>query len=279
MLSATQLLTWKRKKKGTETIEGLYLDMHHVLEEDSHHVMEKESLFRENFGVSNVKRPRFEELNHESLIAEQGYSLKRRCLSLFTWRPTNKIGRSSKQMYGSNVVEVQGRFKLEPIENANAEIIEKMGLSSELETMGGLEMNLYNQFNAWNFPFKGPLQVLYECGIYNIFLPRSEVPAGWRSNNKRMGSTITFNVPSLPNLMIQALKIYIVFACEYDKTNWDLKYDYITVNNMTKGLKWSYSPFFICIPPVDGMVVLYECGIYNILLPRSEVPAGLVQQQ
>ncbi|KAH7867177.1 hypothetical protein Vadar_030013 [Vaccinium darrowii] len=106
-------------------------------------------------------------------------------------------------MYGSNVVEVQGRFKLEPIENANAEIIEKMGLSSELETMGGLEMNLYNQFNAWNFPFKGPLQ---------------------------------------------AITTYAIMLAIKSTTD-------VAVNNMTKGLKWAYSPFFICIPPVYSMAV------------------------
>lgn len=111
--------------QGTETIEGLYLDMHHVLEEDSHHVLETDTRLRENFGFSNVKRPRFEELNHESLSSEQGYSLKRRCLSLFIWRSTNNVGRSSDQvglrtdaftrmhnlkLLQLNNVEIKGRY-------------------------------------------------------------------------------------------------------------------------------------------------------------------------
>ncbi|KAH7847891.1 hypothetical protein Vadar_031367 [Vaccinium darrowii] len=183
--------------------------MDQVLEEDSHHLLKK----------------------------EEEYSLKQH------WsigRPTNNVGRSSNQ--GCPVVKVQGMFKLQPIGNADAEIINEMGLSSELENMGSLE-------------------VLYECGICNIFLPRSEVPTGWRSSNKRMGSSLTFNVPSLPNLKIQALKIYVVFddlRVVFDHLAWKFhcfvkEYDYITVNNVTKGVKWAYSPLFRCIPS-GGMV-------------------------
>ncbi|KAG5549702.1 hypothetical protein RHGRI_014862 [Rhododendron griersonianum] len=585
------------EKIGTETIEGLYLDMHHVLEEDSHHVLETDTRLRENFGFSNVKRPRFEELNHGSLSSEQGYSLKRRCLSLFIWHSTNNVGRSSDQvglrtdaftrmhnlkllqlnnveikgryanfpgglrcltwhgfhltsipaefslkrlvsldlryskleqvwkgemfltslkilnlshshglkntpkftglpnleklvlkycislvevhgsigeleslvllnlrgcknlkklpseighltsleklilsgcskldqlpaelgqmksitvlhadgisqdigeegswtslvwslvlkpgkspktlpslsgslvelslsncslssddlvkclgslsvlkdlnlsenpisslpesiksltvlqslnlsectklqslpelsmslerlnvsncssletmtnlpnllrsldlnMYGCNVVEVKGMFKLEPFGNAAAEIINEMGLSSELETIGSLEMELCNPlYDAFASIKKGPLQVLYECGIYNMFLPRSEVPAGWCNNNKRMGSSITFILPSLPNLKIQALKIYVVFACfrDYDKITHANVFDYITLNNMTKGLKWAYSPLFKCIPPDDGMMVwLSHWKIGNRLILEAgdevNVSAGL----
>ncbi|KAH7866747.1 hypothetical protein Vadar_024377 [Vaccinium darrowii] len=90
-----------------------------------------------------------------------------------------------------------------------------MGLSSELETLGSLEVvELYNPLrDTITSRKKGSLKVLYECGIYNMFLLRSEVPAGWGSNNKRTGSSITFNVPSLPNIKIQALKIHIVYPC------------------------------------------------------------------
>ncbi|KAH7833384.1 hypothetical protein Vadar_005772 [Vaccinium darrowii] len=149
----------QRRSMGTETIEGLYLDMHHVLEEDSHHVMEKDSLFKENFGISKVKRPRFEELNHGSSIAEYGYSLKRHCLSLFQWRPTNKIERSADQS-GGKIVEIKGMFKLEPLGNVDPEIISEMGLSSELETMRNLEMVEFQDidFEVYESQKKGPLQ-------------------------------------------------------------------------------------------------------------------------
>ncbi|KAH7839122.1 hypothetical protein Vadar_022526 [Vaccinium darrowii] len=56
------------EKTGTETIEGLCLDMDQVLEEDSHHLLKK----------------------------EEEYSLKQH------WsigRPTNNVGRSSNQSF------------------------------------------------------------------------------------------------------------------------------------------------------------------------------------
>ncbi|KAG5549705.1 hypothetical protein RHGRI_014865 [Rhododendron griersonianum] len=585
------------EKIGTETIEGLYLDMHHVLEEDSHHLLETDTRLRENFGFSNVKRPRFQELNHESLSSEQGYSLIRHFLSLFIWRSTNNVGRSSDQaglrtdafttmrnlkllqlsnveikgryanfprglrcltwhgfpltsiptefflkrlvsldlryskleqvwkgemfltslkilnlshshglkntpkftglpnleklvlkycislvevdesigeleslvllnlrgcknlkklpseighltsleklilsgcskldqlpaelghmksitvlhadgisqdigeegswtslvwslvlkpgkspktlpslpgslvelslsncylssddlakclgslsvlkdldlsenpisslpvsikglaflqslnlryctrlrslpelpmtlqklnvfhcrslktitnlpnllrsldlnISGCKVVEVQGMFKLEPIGNVDAEIINEMGLSSEVEAMGSLEVELYNPLYAsYRSVMKGSLQVLHECGIYNIFLPRSEVPAGWCSSYKRTGSSITFNVPSLPNLKIQALKISVVFACfgDPDMTCLAIRYNYITLNNITKGLKWAYSPLFRCVHRDNGMMVwLSHWMIGNQIIleagDEANVSAGL----
>ncbi|KAG5549708.1 hypothetical protein RHGRI_014868 [Rhododendron griersonianum] len=117
-------------------------------------------------------------------------------------------------------------FKLDLFGNVDAEIINEMGLSSELETMGSLEVELCN-------PFFGAFASVKRT-----------------VNNKRMGSSITFIVPSLPNLKIQALKVYVVLACfrDYDKICWAIDFDCITLNNVTKGLKWAYRPLFRCIP-------------------------------
>ncbi|KAH7846425.1 hypothetical protein Vadar_013959 [Vaccinium darrowii] len=169
-------------------------------------------------------------------------------------------------MKGCPVVEVQGMFKLQPIGNVDEEIINEMGLSSELENMGSLEVKLRNPlYDAFGSIKKGTLQVLYECGICNIFLPRSEVPASWCSSNEGMGSSITFNVPSLPNLKIQALKIYVVFDSIKILYCFIKEYDYITLNNVTKGVKWAYSPLFRCIPRY-GMVWLSHWKIGNQLI-------------
>ncbi|KAH7845231.1 hypothetical protein Vadar_023066 [Vaccinium darrowii] len=157
-------------------------------------------------------------------------------------------------MLHCNIVEVQGMFKVEPIGNGDAEIINLLGLSSELETIKSLEVILFNPYCV-RVDEKSPLQVLYECGICNIFLPRSEVPTSWCSSNKTMGSSITFNLPSLPNLKIQALKIYVVFgrSIDYDPKKWPEFHYYLTLNNITKGLKWAYSPWIRSIPPDDGI--------------------------
>ncbi|KAH7845638.1 hypothetical protein Vadar_004267 [Vaccinium darrowii] len=65
-------------------------------------------------------------------------------------------------------------FKVEPIGNVDVEIINLLGLSSELETIKSLEVILFNPYCV-QIDKKSPPQVLYECGIYNIFLPRSEI--------------------------------------------------------------------------------------------------------
>ncbi|XP_058216138.1 disease resistance protein RPV1-like isoform X2 [Rhododendron vialii] len=197
------------------------------------------------------------------------------CRSLKTITNLPNLLRSlSLDIEGSKVVEVQGMFKLEPIGNVDAEIINEMGLSSELEAMGSLEVEFYSPLHAGESVMKGPLQVLHECGIYNIFLPRSEVPAGWCSScYKRTGSSITFNVSSLPNLKIQALKIYVVFACLHCR-NYGYSFDNITLNNVTKGLKWAYSPLFSLIQRDNGMIVWlshWKIGNQIILEAGDEV--------
>lgn len=85
-----------------------------------------------------------------------------------------------------------------------------------------------------------------------------------------MGSSIKFNVPSLPNLKIQALKIYVVYDqfLGLQLHCFVKEYDYITLNNVTKGVKWAYTPLFRCIPPYNapGMVWLSHWKIGNPLI-------------
>ena len=58
--------------QGTKTIEGLYLDMH---------VLENSGWFNRTFATRDTKRPCFKEHNGVLLLADQGNSLKRHCLS------------------------------------------------------------------------------------------------------------------------------------------------------------------------------------------------------
>ncbi|CAL5340896.1 unnamed protein product [Camellia sinensis] len=78
-----------RDKTGIDSIEGLFLDMH-VLGEDNCSMT--------SFGVNNAKRPRFEELSDKSLLADQGNSLKRHCFGFFSWHPINIGVRNSNQV-------------------------------------------------------------------------------------------------------------------------------------------------------------------------------------
>ncbi|XP_028106537.1 disease resistance protein RPP2B-like [Camellia sinensis] len=163
------------------------------------------------------------------------------------------------------LVEVQGMFKLEPIGNAGAEVINKLGLV-DLESMGSLEVELLN--NMTSTRKKGPLQGLYECGIYSIFVPGNEVP-GWCSN-KGKGSSISFNVPLVLNLKIVALNIYIVYAFANDISLASHQFDYIKINNKTKGLKWTYSPMFRGIPDDNSMIWFSHWEIGHLLMEGGD---------
>ncbi|CAL5340923.1 unnamed protein product [Camellia sinensis] len=163
------------------------------------------------------------------------------------------------------LVEVQGMFKLEPIGNAGAEVINKLGLV-DLESMGSLEVELLN--NMTSTRKKGPLQGLYECGIYSIFVPGNEVP-GWCSN-KGKGSSISFNVPLVLNLKIVALNVYIVYAFANDISLASHQFDYIKINNKTKGLKWTYSPMFRGIPDDNSMIWFSHWEIGHLLMEGGD---------
>ncbi|THG12083.1 hypothetical protein TEA_027175 [Camellia sinensis var. sinensis] len=65
------------------------------------------------------------------------------------------------------LVEVQGMFKLEPIGNAGAEMINKLGLV-DLESMGSLEVELLNNMTFTRK--KGPLQVLCVCVCVCVYV-------------------------------------------------------------------------------------------------------------
>ncbi|THG19832.1 hypothetical protein TEA_017659 [Camellia sinensis var. sinensis] len=146
------------------------------------------------------------------------------------------------------LVEVQGMFKLEPIGNAGAEMINKLGLV-DLESMGSLEG-------------------LYECGIYSIFVPGNEVP-GWCSN-KRKGSSISFNVPLVLNLKIVALNVYIVYAFANDISLESYQSEHIKINNKTKGLRWNYSPMFRGIPDDNSMIWFSHWEIGHLLMEGGD---------
>ncbi|CAL5340862.1 unnamed protein product [Camellia sinensis] len=147
------------------------------------------------------------------------------------------------------LVEVQGMFKLEPIGNAGAEMIYNLGLV-DLESMGSLDG-------------------LYECGIYSICVPGNEVP-GWCSN-KRKGSSISFNVPLVPNLKIIALNVYIVYAfANYISLASSYQFDYIKISNKTKGLKWTYSPMFSGTPDDNTMIWFSRWEIGRLLMEGGD---------
>ncbi|CAL5378150.1 unnamed protein product [Camellia sinensis] len=143
-----------------------------------------------------------------------------------------------------NLIEVQGLFKLVPIVNIDIQMMNNLGLCN-LEVIGKIEVELFN--NMIISKRKLPLQGLYEFNIFSTLLLGSEVPRWF--DIKSTGSSINFNVPSLPEFKIQGLNICIVYAHANQRSDdprtkrWNEFY--IKTSNKTKYLKWTYSPTFI----------------------------------
>ncbi|CAL5401821.1 unnamed protein product [Camellia sinensis] len=170
-----------------------------------------------------------------------------------------------------SLVEIQGLFKLVPIKNINAEMLNNMGWFN-LEAMGKVEVTLFNVMTIRTV--KVPRQGLYEFIIFNTFLPGNEVPS-WFSN-KSTGSSICLNVPSLPNLKIRGLNVCVVYEQTYAKYD-DRRNEYwdnifIRTSNKTKGFKWIYSPTFVGLPKDnEHMIWLSHWKIGNQLEGGDEV--------
>ncbi|KAM5562884.1 hypothetical protein ABKV19_017856 [Rosa sericea] len=161
----------------------------------------------------------------------------------------------SRSTWGSNhnLVEVQGLFKMEPIEIVDTEMLKLLSLGN-LETLENILMVNSEFFSQW----KGthPVQGLYEDGIFSTFLPGDEVPGQF--SHRSRGSSVSFTVPLLPNLNIRGLNVFSVIAQSNNNDSDPLtnivnidgsRYRTITVvMNKSKGLKWIHGPQLSGVP-------------------------------
>ncbi|THF96836.1 hypothetical protein TEA_022330 [Camellia sinensis var. sinensis] len=126
-------------------------------------------------------------------------------------------------------------------------------------------------------------QGLYEFGIFSTSLPGNEIP-GWFSH-KAKGHTISFSVPSQPNLKMQGFNACFVYSRSRDKKyrfwsesksrNWSSYF--IKISNKTRGLKWVYSPTFLGIPGArEDMTWLSHWKFENQLGVGDEVSVSVV---
>ncbi|KAL6289851.1 hypothetical protein ACE6H2_007361 [Prunus campanulata] len=148
-----------------------------------------------------------------------------------------------------NLVEWEGRYKVEPIGRVDVDMINLLGLCN-LESMAPIRIQK---------PFssaidRSPVQGLYERGIFSTFFGGNEVPVQF--SHKSRGSSISFTVPLLDNHRIKGLIVCAVYASsgsDFPYDRWKgIQYIYrhmITrVRNKSKGLKWYYKPSFYGIP-------------------------------
>ncbi|XP_059310756.1 disease resistance protein RPP2B-like [Lycium ferocissimum] len=152
--------------------------------------------------------------------------------------------------YCGKLKEVQELFKLKPIENCDSNLTSMFSLVDS-EILIKVHVNLYNFLTLTRW--KGPIQGLYEFGIFSISLPINEMPQTF--TYRSTGNPIHFNVPSVPHLHIHSLNICIIYKnsdisiINHEDGFWNE--NRITINNKTKDLNWTYSPVIMGIPYHD----------------------------
>ncbi|KAJ8572687.1 hypothetical protein K7X08_009198 [Anisodus acutangulus] len=107
------------------------------------------------------------------------------------------------------LTDMEGSFKLEVMGG-----IEKTMKSLELsmlDSAGSFEVKLYN--NSTDTESRGPVKVVFEKGMISIFLPGSKVP-NWFCY-KSAGATLSFTVPSPPDLKIQGITVCSVYTIDW----------------------------------------------------------------
>ncbi|KAJ8572697.1 hypothetical protein K7X08_009208 [Anisodus acutangulus] len=111
------------------------------------------------------------------------------------------------------LTDMEGSFKLEVMGG-----IEKTMKSLELsmlDSAGSFEVKLYN--NSTDTESRGPVKVVFEKGMISIFLPGSKVP-NWFCY-KSAGATLSFTVPSPPDLKIQGITVCSVYTIDWKPKN------------------------------------------------------------
>ncbi|XP_055816433.1 disease resistance protein RPV1-like [Solanum dulcamara] len=165
-----------------------------------------------------------------------------------------------------NLVEVEGVFKLEPLENVDAQVLDNMGISNLEPIMKSAMVSLVfgRAYNAGRIrneypsfvqdditslfslsPKKLPPQILYHRGVFSTFLPGESVP-NWFSYKFTDAADVYCTLPNNngnSHRVINGLSICFVYKCPEAYTNVGL-YDgpAIWVRNQTKDLNWALYP-------------------------------------
>ena len=88
-----------------------------------------------------------------------------------------------------------------------------------------------------------------------------------------MGSSISFTVPSLPNLKIRGLNVCIVYARSNDHHHANFHDFYVKISNKSKGIDWIYDPTFY---GNEDMLWLSHWKIINQVEHGDEVDISMI---
>ncbi|KAB2634099.1 TMV resistance protein N-like [Pyrus ussuriensis x Pyrus communis] len=172
------------------------------------------------------------------------------CISLRKIKYLHHEQRSERCYVASNhnLVEWEHRYKIEPIDRVDVEIIKLLGLCN-LESMPAVGMH---NPHAATGQKEVPVQGLYQYGIFSTFFAGNEVPG--RFNYKSTKSSISFIVPLLlASHRIRGLNIFATYAKAGNYIDASPLFHPIPilltkVSNKSKDLKWIYRPEFYGIP-------------------------------
>ncbi|KAM7514919.1 hypothetical protein LguiA_004502 [Lonicera macranthoides] len=181
-----------------------------------------------------------------------------------------------------DLLEHEEIFKLKHLVKVEREMLNNLGLFN-MELIKNLVVRL-----AFPFSFRTiagsvdyhtrdlPIQGLYELGIFSTFLPKTEAPSWCNELNK--GSSISFIVPSYPNLWIQGMNVCGVYALSNRLETWFPPPIVTKITNKTKDLNWIYMPWSLGIPAEDGeeLVWLSHWKFGNHMESGDEVIISIV---
>ncbi|CAN4108229.1 unnamed protein product [Withania somnifera] len=189
----------------------------------------------------------------------------------------------------NKLVEVEGVFKLEPLENADAQVLANMGISNLEPIKSTIMVSLvfgrlnnaakvgkeYPSFVQDDIaslfslsPKKFPPQILYHCGVSSTFLPGDSV-LNWFSYKFKDAAEEYCTLPNNVDRqgVINGLSICFVYRCPDAYTNHGL-YDgpAIWLRNETKDLEGALYPAWFGLPEDDesGMMWLSYWKVENM---------------
>ncbi|XP_019054002.1 PREDICTED: TMV resistance protein N-like [Nelumbo nucifera] len=154
-------------------------------------------------------------------------------------------------LYADGCISMKRLSNLSNLQNLSALLLNNCSRLVDiqgLERLESIQRIHMDRCNSLSNTFKNTLlPVLQERGKFDIFLYGNEVP-DWFDHQK-MGSVISFEVPTLLDRKIQGLTICAIFATERKADEFAFL-AYAKISDKTKGLEWRYSPKFHQVPKI-----------------------------
>ncbi|KAB2039107.1 hypothetical protein ES319_D03G191000v1 [Gossypium barbadense] len=148
------------------------------------------------------------------------------------------------------LTEVEDLFKLEPIENFEAEEIRRL---FNVDSINRNRLQIYSYLTD-SIMLATP-QVLQECGLTSTFVVGSEVPIGFKHRTNEHRISFFLPTPSHPDEKIHRFSLCVVFSLASDQMLELLPS--VHIFNETKMIMQRYRSSFIGIPETNDNTMLW----------------------